>query len=117
MKTGIEEVTANIYHIILDEGDSCVICSENLLEFIKNHKVLSHYSVLILELGLKRCNTTCNQDFLSACSRFEAIAYVVKEETATYDSWAHAILVRKVNTNTGYFDTYEDALNWSIEYL
>jgi hypothetical protein len=44
----------------------------------------------------------------------KSIAYVVKEETATHDPWAHAMLVHKKNNNTRYFDSYDDAYNWSV---
>jgi hypothetical protein len=55
---------------------------------------------------------TCDRAFLRACSHFDDIAYVVKEETATYNPWKHAMLIRNSNKNTHYFDSYEDAFKW-----
>jgi hypothetical protein len=114
MEIVIKEVANNIYHLIIEETDFCDLCGQSFLNFIKNHQVPTH-SILILETPSRRCNIPCNQDFLTATENFKAIAYVVNEETATYNPWKHAMLVCNSNKKTGYFDSYNDAFNWSIE--
>lgn len=111
MNTMIKKVADNIYHSIVDETDTTAFCGKHLLEFIKNNQVSNHSS-LILETRSKRCDMTCDSAFLRACSHFDDIAYVVKEETATYNPWKHAMLIRNSNKNTHYFDSYKDAFNW-----
>lgn len=111
MNTTIKKVADNIYHSIIDETDSHGFCGQNLLEFIKSNQISNH-SALILETRSKHCDMTCDRSFLQACRHFDDIAYVVKEETATYNPWKHAMLVRNSNKNTHYFDTYDDAFNW-----
>ena len=113
MQTRIKKIADDIYHLIIDKTDTCEFCGQNLLEFIQNNHV-SKRSALIIELRHKRCGITCDEDFLRACSHFDDIAYVVKEETATYNPWKHAMLIRNSNRNTHYFDSYEDARNWLI---
>jgi hypothetical protein len=114
METGINKVAENIYHLIVKENEFCDLCGQSFLEFINTHQVPPQ-SILILETPRRRCNIPCNQDFLTAIENFKAIAYVVNEETATFNPWKHANLVRNRNKNTGYFDSYNDAFNWSIE--
>lgn len=109
MNTIIKKVANNIYHVNLI--DVCGLCGQQLLDFIKNNKISIHSS-LILESGSKNCNMTCDEDFLKASSYFDDIAYVVNEETATYNPWKHAMLIRNSNKNTHYFDSYKDAFNW-----
>jgi predicted metal-binding protein len=111
MNTMIKKVADNIYHSIVDETDVAGFCGQDLLDFIKNNQVSNH-SALILETRSKRCDMTCDRAFLRACSHFDDIAYVVKEETATYNPWKHAMLIRNSNKNTHYFDSYEDAFKW-----
>lgn len=111
MKTMIEKVADDIYYLNIDEADKCEFCRQDLLEFINTHKV-SNRSSLIIEARYKRCDMACDKNFLEACRHFDDIAYVVKEETATYNPWEHAILIRNNNKNTHYFDSYEDAFNW-----
>lgn len=111
MKTMIKQVVDDIYHLIIDETELCEFCGQYLLNFIKNNQISNH-SALILETRSKRCDISCDNDFLQACSHFDDIAYVVKEETATYNPWQHAILIRNNNKNTHFFDSYEDAFNW-----
>tara|TARA_R110002167_G_scaffold197871_1_gene400849 strand:- start:138 stop:563 length:426 start_codon:yes stop_codon:yes gene_type:complete len=111
MKTMIKEVAEGIYHLIIDETDICEFCGQSLLKFIKNNHISNH-SALIFETRSKHCDMACDRDFIQACSHFDDIAYVVKEETATYNPWDHAILIRNNNKNTHYFDSYEDAFNW-----
>ena len=109
--TMIKKVADNIYHSVIDETAACGLCGQSLLEYIKTNQISNH-SALILETQSKRCDLNCDRDFLQACSHFDDIAYVVREETATYNPWKHAMLIRNSNKNTHYFDTYEDALNW-----
>lgn len=111
MNTTIKKVADNIYHSIINETDICGFCGQQLLEYIKNKQISSH-SALILETSSKHCDMTCDRAFLQACRHFDDIAYVVKEETATYNPWKHAMLIRNNNKNTHYFDSYEDAFNW-----
>lgn len=67
---------------------------------------------MVLETRSESYDMTSDRAFLRACSHFDDIAYVVKEETATYNPWKHAMLIRNSNKNTHYFDCYDDALNW-----
>jgi len=113
MKTMLKKVADNIYHLIIGETEFCEFCGQHLLKFIKNNHISSH-SALILETRTKRCDTASDSDFLQACTYFGDIAYVVKEETATYNPWKHAILIRNTNKNTHYFDSYDDALDWLV---
>ncbi len=101
----------NIYHSIIPESDISGFYGQQLLEFIKKTQVSNH-SALILETRSKHSDMTCDSDFLQACNHFDDIAYVVKEETATYNPWKHAMLVRNSNKNTHYFDSYKDAYKW-----
>lgn len=111
MKTMIKRMADDIYHLIVDETELCEFCGQHLLQFIKNNQISNH-SALILEIRSKRCDVSCDNDFLQACRHFDDIAYVVREETATYNPWQHAILIRNNNKNTHFFDSYDDAFNW-----
>lgn len=115
MTTTIKAVADDIYHLIIDEPQVCNIYGQYLLEFIKNNQV-SRFSSLILETRSKRRDMAFDELFLRACRHFDDIAYVVEEETATYNPWKHAILIRNNNKNTHYFDSYDDALNWLMVY-
>ena len=111
MNIMMNKVADNIYHLVVDETAACGFCGQQLLDFIKNNQISNH-SALILETRSKHCDMLCDKDFLQACSHFDDIAYVVKEETATYNPWKHAMLIRNSNKNTHYFDCYKDAFNW-----
>lgn len=111
MKAVMKKVADDIYHLLIAEAVCSQACGTNLLELIKTYKIPSH-SCLILETRSKGCDMTCNQAFLQGCRYFDAIAYVVQEETATYNPWKHATLIRNNHKNTHYFDSYQDALDW-----
>tara|TARA_R110002049_G_scaffold36386_3_gene116073 strand:+ start:890 stop:1300 length:411 start_codon:yes stop_codon:yes gene_type:complete len=115
MKTMIKKVTEDIYHLIIEEQEPSDFYGQYVLNYIKNNHT-SNQRALILETRSKRSYMACDEDFLQACRHFDDIAYVVKEETATYDPWKHAILIRNNNKNTHYFDSYTDAFNWLILY-
>ena len=115
IETKIQEVAENIYHLIVGEADSCTLCGQSFIKIINSQPEPTN-SILILETRNRRCNIPCNQDFLTAIENFKAIAYVVNEESATFNPWKHANLVRKSNIDTGYFDSYTDALDWSIKH-
>jgi len=115
MKTKIKRVADDIYHLIIDEADVCEFYGQYILEFIENKQITKSNS-LILETQSNRRDIACDNEFLRACRHFEDIAYVVEEETATYNPWKHAILIRNNNKNTHYFDSYDDAFNWLVSH-
>jgi hypothetical protein len=54
----------------------------------------------------------CGQELLQGCRYFDAIAYMVQQQTATFNPWPYAALIRKSHKNTYYFDVYQIAINW-----
>jgi hypothetical protein len=109
----IKKVADNIYYLRLDKVGSHSQCGKGLLEYIEQLKIPIG-SRLILNTNANNCNKSCNEGFLAGMIHFKSIAYVVKEETATHNPWAHAMLVHKKNDNTHYCDSYDEAYNWSI---
>ena len=113
MTVSKQKVTDNIYYLRLDKVENHSLCGKNLLEYIEQLKIPIDCR-LILDTGENNCNKSCNEDFLAGMTYFKSIAYIVKEETASHNPWAHAMLVHKRNFNTHYCDTYDEAYNWSI---
>mgnify|MGYP003624253972 CR=1 FL=1 len=113
MTDSIKKVGDNIYYLVLDKVENCSLCGKELLEYIEQLKIPTG-SRLILNTSANRCSKVCNENFLAGISQFKSIAYVVKEETATQNPWAHAMLVHTRNNNTLYCDTYDEAYNWSV---
>jgi hypothetical protein len=109
----IKKVADNIYYLRLDKVGSCSLCGQELLTYIEQLKIPTG-SRLILNTSANNCFTFCDDTFLAGMINFKSIAYVVKEETATHDPWAHAMLVHHKNKNTHYCDSYDEAYNWSI---
>jgi hypothetical protein len=113
MSASLKQVADNLYYLKLDKIENCTLCGKQLLEYIAQLKIPIE-SRLILNIGENKCFKVCNAEFLDGMTQFKSIAYVVKEETATYDPWTHAMLVHKKNTNTQYCDSFDEAYEWSI---
>jgi hypothetical protein len=113
MTSSIKKVANNIYYLRLGKIENCSLCGKELLEYIEQLKIPIG-SRLILNTSANNCHTSCNESFLAGMTHLKSIAYVVKEETATHNPWAHAMLVYKKNNNTRYCDSYDEAYNWSI---
>jgi hypothetical protein len=113
MTSSIKKVADNIYYLILENVENCLLCGKKLLEYIEQLKIPIS-SRLILNTSANNCSASCNESFLAGMSQFKSIACVVKEETATHNPWAHAMIVHKTNHNTLYCDNYDEAYNWSI---
>jgi hypothetical protein len=113
MTDSVKKVADNIYYLRLDKIGNCSLCGKELLEYIEQLKIPID-SRLILNTSVNNCFTFCDENFLAGMVHFKSIAYIVKEETASHNPWAHAMLVHKRNKNTRYCDNYDEAYNWSI---
>jgi hypothetical protein len=113
MTDSVKKVADNIYYLRLDKIENCSLCGKELLEYIEQLKIPID-SRLILNTSVNNCFTFCDENFLAGMVHFKSIAYIVKEETASHNPWAHAMLVHKRNKNTRYCDNYDEAYNWSI---
>lgn len=111
METVIKKVTDDIYHLFIAEYVCNWTCGANLLSLITTHDI-PHHSFLILETHCKVCNMRCDQELLKGCHYFDAVAYVVQQETANFYPLTHAEFIRNSHQNTCYFDIYQDGFNW-----
>ncbi|NOQ81050.1 MAG: hypothetical protein GQ548_00820 [Methylophaga sp.] len=111
-KQSIKEIVAGIYHMILDGSSDCPTHGKILADFIRQNQLPTN-SILILDGSSNNCEPTCNKDFLDSLSRFHAIAYILGEKTIEQTNWQHAHLISSCNIGTRYFNTDNDAYNWS----
>jgi len=108
----IKEIQERLYHLILDDIKTCHFCGENFIKLIEQHKIPIN-SHLILETVPEYCSIACSDIFLNTIKHFKSVAYVLTKETNKHNPWIHAFVVRNNNKNTQFFNSYEDAYNWS----
>lgn len=112
----IKKIVDGIYHLILDNTHDCRAYGKILTDYIRQNHLPPH-SILILDGSANDCSMLCNDDFLKSITHFYAIAYILGDKTTERTKWQHARLISEKNIGTRYFNTNEDAFNWSVARL
>ncbi|NOQ93642.1 MAG: hypothetical protein GQ547_03280 [Methylophaga sp.] len=112
----IKKIVDGIYHLVLDNSNDCRSYGKILTDYLHQNKLPLH-SILILDGRANDCSMLCNDDFLKSITHFYAIAYILGNKTVEQTKWQHARLISENNIATRYFNTDEDAFNWSTAQL